>query len=166
MHAWDVFTEAAPDDAMIEHELAAILGVSPESVHVIDQIEPNLDVPTGVAALVERSALRGDARRQLTVYLQDEGLIASTATRSVTIRLLRDLAQRLGTPVFVGDGELDPSGFLRIRADGSIEAVTVNNERLDEEDFFSVVSNEPLTDHRRLAGPAGEQHRPSASSGR
>jgi hypothetical protein len=159
MHAWDVFIQGVPADAVIEQALAAILGVPPGSVRVLDQIEPDLDVPTGTTALVERSAVRGDAHRHLTVYLQDEDLIARTATRSTSIRLLQDLARRLESPVFVGDGELDPSGFLRIRPDGSIETVTVDDEWLDEAGVFTVLTDAPRSDHHLLATPSGEPPR-------
>jgi hypothetical protein len=159
MHAWDVFIEGAPADDLIEQALAAILGVSPDSVRLLEQIEPSLEVPTGTVALVECSAVRGDAHRHLTVYLQDERLIARTATRLTTIRLLRDLARRLESPVFVGDGELDPSGFLRIRPDGSIETVTVDDERLDEAGIFTVLTDAPLSDHHLLLTPSGEPPR-------
>lgn len=167
MHAWDVFLEAATPDAIIARRLGAVLGVSPGSIHVIDQIEPTLDPPTGATALVERSVVRGDARRHLTVYLQDEGLTVRARSRSTTLRLLRDLARRLGTSIFVGDGELDPSGFLRIRPDGAVEAVAVDDERLDKAGFFSVLSSKRLEDEDLSARQSDEQvYRPSTPPGR
>jgi hypothetical protein len=164
MHAWDLFLEAETPDAQIAQGLGAALGVSPQSVHIIDRIEPDLDVPAGTTALVERSAIRGDAHRHLTLYLQDEGLIGRTKTRPETIRLLRDLAQRLGTSIFVGDGELDPSGFLRIRPDGAVEAVAVDDEQLDAAGFFSVLSDRAPIGDDLLTARSGElTHRPSTT---
>lgn len=154
MHAWDVLVEQdLTDDAAIEDALAAVLEVAPKSVRVIDEITPSLAVSAGTMALVERRHLSGDARLQLTVYLQDTELIARTSSRRVTLMLLKELAARLETSLFVGDGGPDPTGFLLIRPNGQLEpiALDINEDR----EWVSALPNQDDTgdDRRSLQSP-------------
>jgi hypothetical protein len=140
MHLMDVLLENETNDAAIEHALAGVLDVPPDSVHVLDRLEPGSVVAEGATALVERRPVRGDAALRLTVILQDDGLIARTAPRRVELGLLKGLAARLRTAVLTDDGALDPSGFLRLHPDGTVEAVVLDDARLDEEGYVSTRS--------------------------
>lgn len=141
MHLMDVLIETEANDAAIEQALAGVLDVLPGSVQVLDRLEPGLAVVEGTTALVERRPVRGDAALRLTVILQDDGLIARTAPRRVEMRLLKELVARLGTAQLTDDGALDPSGFLRFHPDGTVEAMSLDDARLDEDGYVSVRSD-------------------------
>ncbi len=154
MHLMDVLIENDANDAAIEQALAGILDVPPGTVHVLDRLEPGAVAAAGTTALVERRPVRGDAALRLTVILQDDGLIARTAPRRVELGLLKALAARLHTAVLTDDGALDPSGFLRFHPDGTVEAVILDDARLDEDGYVSARSDRQPRAKEQPALPA------------
>jgi hypothetical protein len=139
----DLLVEHDPGDRELARVLAEVFAVAPDTVHIIDGIEHPLGpIRPDATLLVERRQVRGEAALHLQISLLHPDAERMVQTRSATLQMLKQLANRLGGTVITDDEGLDPSAFLAVRPEGEVEAVALDIDRLDEQRYVSVVSVE------------------------
>ena len=124
--------EQTRHDGALGEALAAVFDTSVDRVRIEnDVIGEQGSLSDDIAILVERRPLSGSASLAVDVYLAD-AILERRATSVQDVELVRELAQHLDTAILTDDDDLDPSGFQRVRPNGLVEPVHLDDERLDE----------------------------------
>ena len=108
--------------------------VEPNRVLVVDEITPTLDVE-GVALLAERTRRRGDFPLQLSVYVRDESVWQRVHPFGETVRLVKQLSRLLGSSCLLSGDVDEPDSDILVRPSGEMLSVTLDEDRLDHEEF-------------------------------
>ncbi len=155
----DVLVQCPAPDSVLAGAVADVFAIDPGVVLVVDDVTGLDRIDDGVLVLVERRLLEGVFRLYATLTLRDARLERDVQSREATFAALQRLAARLDCAVLTDDESLDPSAYLLIRGSGTIEPVTLDDDRLDNEGFVSVLTSG--ADEHGLTGD-GSSVRPSS----
>jgi hypothetical protein len=124
--------EQARHDSAIAEALAATFGTLVDRVWIVDDAVGEQGPPCDrTDILAERRPMSGSAELVVDVYLVDTAVERRAATTD-DVELVRMLARCLDTAILTDNDDLDPSGFLRVGPDGSVESVHLDDDQLDE----------------------------------
>jgi hypothetical protein len=126
----DVSTKA------LRRALAAMLSIPELSVQIVADVANATVADHGATrVLVERTSREGEFPLQLSLYLRDAALADSLATPAERLARVQRLSQLLGCSVLLSDDSLNPFSWLRIAPSGVVDAVALDPDRLDSDEF-------------------------------
>src|SRR5581483_5043303 len=134
------------DPALVQ-AFAATLGIPEDTVRVVDAFENQPPGTEDASRLViERTPAEGDFSLQLSLYLRDAKLEQRLQSPTATLMRIKQLCRTLQRACLLSDDSLSPVSWLRVLPSGEIEEVTLDADRL-EDDEYVVESARPATTH-------------------
>jgi hypothetical protein len=139
----DILIDRLVPDTALQSALAAGLNVPPASVQIVECVSDVVTADlTGVTLLVERTALAGDFPLQLSLYVRDSTLAQQLESPAESLDLVKKLCSSLDSSALLSDESLSPLSWLRVQPSGAVDAVLLDADRLDHDEFV-VVSSRP-----------------------
>ncbi|MBI4493029.1 MAG: hypothetical protein HY690_09570 [Chloroflexi bacterium] len=123
-----------------ERELAAALGrvfgIPPQRVAVVDELEEiEARMRPDAHLLVQRTPLRGEFKAQLSVFVRDPEAERQVTALEPTLARVRALCAQLAVDCLLSDDSLSPLTSLRVRRDGTVERVTLDDDCLERDEY-------------------------------
>jgi hypothetical protein len=134
----DLFLDRVVDDDVLAQGLARLFGVSPTDVGIVDDIgEASAESVRSLPIRVERAPEAGDFPLRVSVYLDYvlQPRVERSADEETAIARLCALWQ---CSCLFSDDDVNPYSWLLMRSTGLLEAVTVDGDRLDDQDELVV----------------------------
>ena len=133
----DVLIGCPVDTPRLQDALAATFSVPAEQVCVVDDIEDSLTLMQPTAALlVQRTPLDGGEFPVLaSIYVRDDRLSQQASQSEEAVRLARRLSAELACDCLISDDDINPYTMLRVRPTGEIDAVTLEADALDQDQY-------------------------------
>jgi hypothetical protein len=129
MTGFDMVIETLPARATFRSAIAEALNLTMSEVVLVDAIEP--DTAPG-AVTVEMTPTKGDFRWLLAFYFKDG--MSSPAD----IEIARRLCSALQTRALISDNSVNPYTMTLVDRDGSVSPVSLDADRLDAEEEYSI----------------------------
>ena len=140
----DLLLDRWLDGPSLARALAAVFQIEPRQVRVVDEITPTLDV-NGLIVLAERTRRLGDFPLQLGVYVRDDDLWQRVQPFGETVRLVRQMCQAANSACLITGPASEPELDLLVRPSGEVLQVTLDENRLDLDEFV-VTDATPFTE--------------------
>ncbi len=130
-------------DRILARALADALGIPETSMRVVEDVADAPATADGATLLlVDRTGLTGDFPLQLSLYVRDADLARRIEPPAARLASVVRLCQLLDCTALLPDDSLNPFSWLRVRPSGAVDAVTLDPDRLDRDEFV-VVSARP-----------------------
>jgi hypothetical protein len=132
----EILLSRSVDDAELLQALSAALGVPRDSVLVVATMADA--PPPGKhtrCVVVERTPTRGDFVLQLSIYVFDQALLDRLGHADQALAAVRQICAVLECDGLISDDSLSPTTWLRIRSSGSMDTISLDGERLDDDEY-------------------------------
>lgn len=149
----NLLDQPVTDDALV-HAFATAFLVPSEAVLVITDItDPLVAVADQHLILIERRPIRGDFALQISVFLRDPEVERRGGEWPEDIKMVARLADLLACDIIMSDDSLDPSSWLLVRPTGRVDAVTLDLDDEEDDEYRLAAVHDPLPSSDERTAP-------------
>jgi hypothetical protein len=115
--------------------------------------QPRISLSTSPRVIIERVRQHRDFPLQLLIVLRDDMLVQQQEGFTGVLKVARSLAKRLDITVLFAEGPLGPSEWIRVRASGQTDVVSLDIDETGEIDSFFVIAERALSEGHETGQP-------------